>query len=133
MLSGVPQGSILDPFLVIIYANDIPDVISHSKLFLYANDTKILTAVKLPSNSLELQEDLTVLGFWWDQWILSFNTSKCTVTIFSKNKEKVDFDYSLHGSMLDSKLQYRIWVSSFHVTYHGPNNIRRCKYGLQNP
>ena len=70
----VLQGSILGPLLFIIYANDIPDIISHSKLFLYADDTKILTSIKSPSYSLELQEDLTALGSWSDQWKLSFNS-----------------------------------------------------------
>ena len=58
-------------------------------VLLYADNTKILTPIKSPSNGLEL------LGSWLDQWKLSFKISKYIVTRFSKNKDKVDFDYSL--------------------------------------
>ena len=39
--SGVPQGSILGPLLFLIYANNLSSYISYSKVFIYADDTKI--------------------------------------------------------------------------------------------
>ena len=42
VLSGIPQGSILGPLLFLVFVNDIPDYISNSVLYLFADDTKCL-------------------------------------------------------------------------------------------
>ena len=39
--SGVPQGSILDPALFLLYGNNLPDVITKSQVVMFADDTKV--------------------------------------------------------------------------------------------
>ena len=48
----VPQGSILDPLVLIIFANDIVDVLRNSRIIKYADDTVLHVA----DNSIEIIE-----------------------------------------------------------------------------
>lgn len=58
VLSGVPQGSILGPVLFIVYINGIPDVIHHSLIFTFADDTKFLKHISDYNDHLLMQEDM---------------------------------------------------------------------------
>ena len=64
VISGVPQGSVLGPLLFLIYVNDLPQSILTSYPFLFADDTKLLSAIKGHSDSLALQEDLAFVEDW---------------------------------------------------------------------
>ena len=46
---GVRQGSVLGPLLFIIYTNDLPNCLAHSKAILFADDTTVyLTSEDIP-------------------------------------------------------------------------------------
>ena len=99
--SGVPQGSILGPSLFIMFINDLPSSLAHSKCVLYADDAKIFKRISSLSDCLDLQRDLASFSEWCCTWKLSLNLSKCFYMNFSlKRSLNVIFDYSLNGYIL---------------------------------
>jgi len=76
--SGVPQGSVLEPLLFLIFVQDLPDWIRNS-MMMFADDTKIWTAIAIADDAESLQQDLNRLDEWSEKWLLKFNPTKCKV------------------------------------------------------
>ena len=75
-MSGVPQGSVLGPILVLIFINDLDDDLSR-KVLKFADDTKVFRTVKTYADKEPLQDDLTKLVKWSKKWQMIFNFGKC--------------------------------------------------------
>ena len=96
MRSGVPQGSVLGPVLLVAFINDLPEAVS-SMCSMYADDTKVYNTVKNPSQKVQLQGDLDRLVDWADTWQLRFNADKCIVIHLGKNNEQQAYGMRRHG------------------------------------
>ncbi len=84
--SGVPQGSILGPLLFLIYANDLPDSISNSRVVMYADDTSMVLSHKTKdvlSDHLLIQ--LCEIDEWFKANGLKLNSDKTQFMNFHLN------------------------------------------------
>ena len=82
--TGVPQGSILGPLLFIVFVNDLPSVVSHSEVCLYADDTTVYVADEDPAVVRDkLTEDLNAVADWIDRNGLRMNVSKTNLLVLS--------------------------------------------------
>lgn len=90
---GVPQGSLLGPFLFKIFINDIASCFSHSKFALFADDLKVYTSVASKADYDSLQNSLLQLEFWCNKNKMSVNTSKCKVVSFHRSNSYSIFEY----------------------------------------
>ncbi|UYV73421.1 hypothetical protein LAZ67_10003116, partial [Cordylochernes scorpioides] len=132
--TGVPQGSILGPYLFNIYINDIP-LHSKCKLKLFADDTAILFNSKSVNLLVtQLQNYLNDIIKWCDEWKLDINPTKTQAIVFpprDNKKFKPQTNLTVNSSTiswadhakylgvtLDSKLKFNL---------HVQNTIRKAK------
>ncbi len=97
--SGVLQGSVLGPVLLIIYINDV-DVGLNSFVSKFANDTKIGNSITDDRDRLSLQEDLRKITQWFERWEMPFNVNKCHILHVGTRCQK--YDYKVNDVKLDS-------------------------------
>ena len=81
IISGVPQGSVLGPFLFIVYVNDMPNVVS-SDLYMFVDDTKLYRTITSESDCNILQQNLNNVIDWGNMWLTNFNLHKSKVLSF---------------------------------------------------
>ena len=71
VLSGIPQGTVIGPVSFLSFINDLPDEVI-SRIFLFADDTKLYRAISNSTDVQLLQSDLNKLDTWSKNGICSF-------------------------------------------------------------
>ena len=83
--SGEPIGSALGPLLLLLFINDMPNVISHGWYILYADDLKIFTCC----GPQLIQKDFNALQQWSVSNCLNFHQSKCESLSFNFDRSQI--------------------------------------------
>ena len=99
--SGVPQGSVLGPLLFLIYINDMPLTVE-SLLALFADDSFLYRAIISESDAVILQNDLSKLESWEDEWSMEFHPKKCKVLRITNKRKPIITSYSIHNEKLET-------------------------------
>lgn len=83
IVTGVPQGSIIGPLLFVIHVNDLPDIVRHCSILMYAYYTVLffsgVTASIIENN---FNAELELVGLWLINNSLFLNITKTESVLF---------------------------------------------------
>ena len=101
VISSVPQGSVLGPFLFLACTNDIPTGV-RSNMRLFADDSKVYRIIYDENDEKQLQCHLSTLQKWSEIWQLRFHHDKCEVLRVTHARDHTSYPYKLSGCTLQS-------------------------------
>ncbi len=85
--SGVPQGSVHEPIIFLVYIKHMPEYIQHSLVRLFAEDIIVYLTMKSVDHCEKLQEDQRALEKWEIDGLMEFHPGKWSVMhIITRNK-----------------------------------------------
>ena len=126
VMHGVPQGSILGPLLFLIYINDLPTVIKHSEVALYADDAVLYCYDSNPAGlECALNANLHAIASWLNDNKLTLNVDKTKAMLIgsdSKLRKLNSLSVFVLANQLDSVRSFKylgvVLSSNFTWTEH---------------
>ena len=97
--SGVPQGTVLGPVLFLVFINDLGDVIKHSHISYFADDTRLTKKIKCEEDCKELQTDLQSTIRWSFENNMVLNEKKFQLIIHRVRSNDVQHELPFDGDL----------------------------------
>ncbi|XP_065654615.1 uncharacterized protein LOC136081242 [Hydra vulgaris] len=91
---------------------------------IYADDTKILSAVYSIEDAKLVQKDLNIIEDWSEKWLIKLNESKCVVMQYGKNN--INFNYTVNGSKNNNSTHERDLGVNFDTSLKWKKHIVAC-------
>ena len=106
--TGVPQGSVLGPFLFLVHVNDIVKEVSCG-LKLFADDTLLYITVNNPElSAVELNKNMDKLNNWARQELVNLNATKTkSMNIFKKESSLYNYPVISGNEILNTVSHYK--------------------------
>jgi hypothetical protein len=82
--SGMPQGSVLGPFLFNLFINGLCSSVHYCKLLIFADDLKIVRVINSPHDCLLLQSDIVSMSDYCIANSMRLNTAKMCVVSYKQ-------------------------------------------------
>ena len=88
--------------------NDLPSVIKHSKICLYADNVKLYKSISSVQDINDLLSDINNFSAWCNSWSLKINLKECTVTDFGPaSTYPLPCPYVLDGNTIVNSDSYK--------------------------
>ena len=84
VISGVPQGSVLEPLLLLVYIVSVSSFVATSNITVYADDKALYKTIHSQLNTTALQEDIIPVCNWTAGNGLKLNFQKYCYVTFSR-------------------------------------------------
>ena len=116
---GVPQGSVLDTTLFLLYINDLPEHVI-CDIATYADDTTLYSKCDLESDlwqqlelASELESDLRDTVDWGKKWLVDFNAGKTQLVLFEWSNNNGSIYVKMDGFVPEEKSSFKMLQLTF--------------------
>ena len=117
--AGVPQVSIVDPMLFLLYNNDLPDDVT-CDIAISADDTTLYSKCDQTSGlsqqlelASKLESDLGDTLDWDRKWLVDCNTGITQVVLLDLSNNTVATDMKMDESVLEEKSSFKMLGLTF--------------------